>query len=358
MKKKSIITLCFVVVCAILLNYVAFIGFNIAGFSYGGMFGETGIKKGIDLAGGSVITFQADSDAPTDDQMQVVESIFQTRMTNAGYTEARISQGEGGKITVEIPSVFETDQAASLLGDTAKLTFNDADGNVILDGATDIKNASYQYGKTSQTGSAQSYVQVEFNAEAKQKFADATKAAAARSSEGKNYISIQMDGKDISSPRVSEEINSDSCIISGDFTPETAQDLANKIKSGQLPFDMKVISQETVGAELGANALPTSLLAAAIGIILIMIFMVIMYRIPGLIADISLLIYVGLIGLAMGIFHVNLSLSGIAGIVLSIGMAVDADCIIFERMKEELKVGKLSERLFRQVLIRAFLSNP
>ena len=323
MKKKSIITLCFVVVCAILLNYVAFIGFNIAGFSYGGMFGETGIKKGIDLAGGSVITFQADSDAPTDDQMQVVESIFQTRMTNAGYTEARISQGEGGKITVEIPSVFETDQAASLLGDTAKLTFNDADGNVILDGATDIKNASYQYGKTSQTGSAQSYVQVEFNAEAKQKFADATKAAAARSSEGKNYISIQMDGKDISSPRVSEEINSDSCII-----------------SGQLPFDMKVISQETVGAELGANALPTSLLAAAIGIILIMIFMVIMYRIPGLIADISLLIYVGLIGLAMGIFHVNLSLSGIAGIVLSIGMAVDADCIIFERMKEELKVGK------------------
>ena len=84
------------------------------------MFGETGIKKGIDLAGGSVITFQADSDAPTDDQMQVVESIFQTRMTNAGYTEARISQGEGGKITVEIPSVFETDQAASLLGDTAK----------------------------------------------------------------------------------------------------------------------------------------------------------------------------------------------------------------------------------------------
>ena len=249
MKKKSIITLCFVVVCAILLNYVAFIGFNIAGFSYGGMFGETGIKKGIDLAGGSVITFQADADAPTDYQMQVVESIFQTRMTNAGYTEARISQGEGGKITVEIPSVFETDQAASLLGDTAKLTFNDADGNVILDGATDIKNASYQYGKTSQTGSAQSYVQVEFNAEA-------------------------------------------------------------------------------------------SLLAAAIGIILIMIFMVIMYRIPGLIADISLLIYVGLIGLAMGIFHVNLSLSGIAGIVLSIGMAVDADCIIFERMKEELKVGK------------------
>lgn len=340
MKKKSIITLCFVVAIAIILNYVAFIGINIAGIKYDGMFGETGIKKGIDLAGGSVITFQADTDAPTEDQMKVVESIFQTRMTNAGYTEARISQGEAGKITVEIPSVFETDDAANLLGDTAKLTFNDADGNVVLDGATDIKDASYQYGKISETGSSVHYVKVEFESEAKQKFAEATRNAAARASENKNYISIKMDETEVSSPSVSEEINSDSCVISGSFTAETAQDLANKIKSGQLPFDLKVISQETVGAELGSNALPTSLLAAAIGIILIMIFMVIMYRIPGLIADISLLIYVGLIGLAMGLTHVNLSLSGIAGIVLSIGMAVDADCIIFERMKEELKLGK------------------
>ena len=149
-----------------------------------------------------------------------------------------------------------------------------------------------------------------------------------------------MDDTVVSSPRVSEEINSDSCVITGDFTAETAQNLANQIKSGQLPFNLNTISQETVGAELGANALPTSLMAAAIGILLIMIFMVIMYRIPGLIADLSLLIYVGLIGLAMGIMHTNLSLSGIAGIVLSIGMAVDADCIIFERMKEELRTGK------------------
>jgi protein-export membrane protein SecD len=345
MKKKSIITLCFVVALALILNYVAFVGFNIAGFSYDGMLGEKGIRKGIDLAGGSVITFQAVDDNgnaldATDDEMNVVESIFQTRLTNAGYTEARISKGEGGKVTVEIPSVFETDQAASLLGDVAKLTFVDADGNVILEGATDIKNASYQYGKTSETSASQAYVQVEFNSEAKSKFAEATKTAASLSSEGKNYISIMMDETVVSSPRVSEEINSDSCIITGDFTAEEAQDLANKIKSGQLPFNLSVITQETVGAELGSTALPSSLTAAAIGILLIMIFMVVMYRIPGLIADLSLLIYVGLIGLAMGVFHVNLSLSGIAGIVLSIGMAVDANCIIYERMKEELRLGK------------------
>jgi protein-export membrane protein SecD len=341
MKKKSIGILCFGVVVALLLNYVAFIGFNIAGFSYGGMLDEKdGIRKGIDLAGGSVITFQADADNPSDSDMDVVESIFQQRLTNAGYTEARISKGESGKVTVEIPSVFDTDSAANLLGEMAKLSFVDADGNQILDGATDIKDASYQYGSTTQGGNAQHYVKVEFSSEAKSKFAEATKAAAAQSSSGKNYISIMMDETVVSSPRVSEEINSDSCIITGDFDAASAQDLANKIKSGQLPFNLNVITQETVGAELGANALPTSLLAAAIGILLIMIFMVVMYRIPGLIADLSLLIYVGLIGLAMGLLHTNLSLSGIAGIVLSIGMAVDADCIIFERMKEELRLGK------------------
>lgn len=342
MKKKSIVALVFAVVVAIVLNYVAFVGFNIAGFSYGGVFNDENrsITKGIDLAGGSVITFQADAANPTEDEMNIVESIFQTRMTNAGYTEARISKSEGGKITVEIPSVTDTDKAAALLGDVAELTFRDADGNVVLDGATDIKDANYRFGQINQGTASQAYVEVEFNTEAVEKFATATREAAAKSADGKNYISIMMDEAVVSSPSVSEEINSAKCVISGDFTPETAQDLANKIKSGQLPFKLNVITQETVGSELGANALPTSLLAAAIGILLIMIFMVIMYRIPGLIADISLLIYVGLISLAMGLFKVNLSLSGIAGIVLSIGMAVDADCIIFERMKEELALGK------------------
>ena len=345
MKKKSILTLSIIVLLALALNYVAFFGYNIAGHQYGGMFSDDGITKGIDLAGGSVITFQADlpegADNPTEDQLNTVETIFQTRMTNAGYTEARISKDvTEGKITVEIPSERDTDKAAKLLGDTAKLTFTDADGNVVLDGATDIKDAKYEYGKINETGGNVHHVIVTFDSAAKQKFADATKKAAALSASGKNYISIKLDENIVSSPRVSEQINSESCVISGDFTAETAKDLANKIKSGQLPFNLKVVSQETVGAELGDDALPTSILAAGIGIILVMLFMVIMYRLPGVIADIALLIYIGLIGLAMGMFHINLSLSGIAGIVLSIGMAVDANCIIFERMKEELRLGK------------------
>lgn len=341
MKKKSIIILCLCVVFAVVLNIVAFVGFDIAGFSYGGMFDEEkGIRKGIDLAGGSVITFEADAENPTTSDMDVVEAIFNTRLTNAGYTEARISRGEGGKITVEIPSVFDTDSAAGLLGEMAQLRFVDADGNQILDGATDVKDASYQYSAVSDGGNAQHHVQIEFNAEAVEKFAEATRNAAAKSGEGKNYIAIMMDDTVVSAPSVSGEINNSTCVITGNFTAEEARDLANKIKSGQLPFKLNVISQETVGAELGANALPTAVTAALIGVILIMLFMIVMYRVPGVMASISLLIYVGLIGLAMGLMHTNLSLSGIAGIVLSIGMAVDADCIIFERIKEEIRLGK------------------
>ena len=258
MKKKSIVILVFMVLLAIALNYVAFFGFNVSGFSYGGMLDpEKGIRKGIDLAGGSVITFQADAQNPTEEQMDVVESIFTARLNSAGYTEARISRGDNGQITVEIPSVFETDEAAKLLGSTAKLTFVDADGNMVLDGSTDIKGAEAMYGPVNSTGNSEHYVQLTLTSEAIQKFADATRAAAARSSEQKNYISIMMDDKPISSPRVSEEINSETCIISGSF--ETAADaatLANQIKSGALPFALTTVAQDTIGPELGEKALP------------------------------------------------------------------------------------------------------
>ena len=340
MRKKSIATLALVVIVAVILNYVAFFGYNIAGFTYGGMFDENkGITKGIDLAGGSVITFQADATNPTEDQMDVVESIFQKRLITLGKTDARITKGETGKITVEIPAEYDTDKAAEILGSVAKLTFVDADGNVVLDGATDIKDASYQYAPVGTAGNAEPHVQVVFTKEAVAKFSEATKKAAS-AGEGKNYIGIKMDEETISEPRVEKQITEESCVISGNFTPESAQQLANQIKSGALPFGLVKISQETVGAELGASALPTSQNAAVIGIILILIFMLVMYRIPGLMADIALLIYIGVVALILGLGRVNLNLSGIAGVVLSIGMAVDANCIIFERMKEELRLGK------------------
>jgi len=357
MKKKSIVVLAFMVVLAFLLNYVAFFGIQIGDKKYDSLFGEdfklfgqsenksndkntqskdTGrIKKGIDLAGGSVISFEADTDkAVTEADMDVVEAIFDTRLQSAGYTEHRTSRGELGEITIEIPSVFETDELATLLGSAAQLTFvNGQTGEVVLDGS-DVKDANYQYGQLSETSAAQAYVQLTLKPEAVEKWATATRNAIG------GQIMIMMDDTVVSAPSVNEEINSDTCTISGDFTPESAQQLANQIKSGALPFSLKIISQETVGAELGQDALPTSMRAALIGIILVMLFMLIFYRLPGLIADLSLLIYIGIMALFLGLTRVNLSLAGIAGIVLSIGMAVDANVIIFERMKEELKLGK------------------
>ena len=341
MKKKSMACLILMLVIAIGLNYVALIGFNVANFSYGGMLDEEkGIRKGIDLAGGSVITFQANEANPTEAQMDIVEFIFTARLNNSGYTEARMSRDEGGQITVEIPSVFETDEAASLLGSTAKLTFVDSEDNVVLDGATDIKNAEAMYGQLSEMGQAENYVQLTLTSEAISKFADATRAAAAKA-EGENYIAIKMDDAIVSAPRVQEEINSETCVISGSFeTMEDAALLANQIKSGALPFDLTILSQNTIGPELGEKALPTSLMAALIGILIVMVFMLIFYRLPGLIADFALTFYIGIIALILGLARVNLSLSGIAGIILSIGMAVDANVIIFERMKEEMLLGK------------------
>ncbi len=457
MKKKSIIILALMVVIAIVLNYVAFMGFTIGDFRYDSLFGDNvfgnketvtqnadeaqdtqteataepeessttetagtagedaadataspreseeavvddeasadgavteetaaaetsedtqeadesdetpaavdngRIRKGIDLAGGSVISFEVDEESEdydpsllTEENMDVVEAIFSTRLTAAGYTEARISRGELGQITVEIPSVFDTDSAASLLGSTARLTFVDADGNTVLDGATDIENAEHRYGQVSSGGTAEDYVELTLTADAVSKFADATEKAAAAASEGKNYIAIMMDDTVISAPMVSSRIDSETCVISGDFTSETANELANQIKSGALPFDMKITSQETIGAELGADALPTSLIAALLGILVVMIFMVFRYRISGLLADLALLYYIGIIALVLGILRVNLSLSGIAGIVLSIGMAVDANVIIFERMKEELRLGKTIKATVETSFHKAF----
>ena len=348
MKKKSIVSFCLLVVIAILLNLVAFFGLpGNMHQKFGGMLnGETGIRQGIDLAGGSVITFQAQAENPTADQMQAVKAVYETRLTGAGYTESRVSVNEGGKVTIEIPNgktsegttAADTDEAVELLSEVAKLTFQDADGNVVLNGE-DVTSATSQYGKYSDTAPQQYYVTVNFTSEGTKKFAVATEKAAAES-EGRNIINICMDENVVSNPRVSEKIDNSSCVISGNFTAEEADKLANQINSGNLPFEMKKITQETVGAELGKDALPKSLLAAGIGIILIMLFMIWRYRLPGVVACVSLLIYIGLICLALGLFRVNLSLSGIAGIVLSIGMAVDADCIIFERMKEELAIGK------------------
>jgi protein-export SecD/SecF family membrane protein len=343
MKSKSIAFLILSCLLIGVINFVAFNGVQIAGYQYYGVLDtDNGLRLGIDLAGGSIITFQADQESVTSDEMNVVSDVLRKRLDTAGYTEAKISVGDldARNITVEIPDETDVDAAVELLGKTAQLTFRDADGNVFMDGATDVKTAVSRYGQTSQYSTSSYFIELQLTKEGQPKFAEATEKAAARASENKNYISIYLDETEVSTASVKEKIDSDSAVITGNFTQESADLLANQIKSGQLPFNLTVAEKSTVGPELGDTALSTSLIAGLIGVGLVMLFMILIYRLNGVVASIALSGYVGLMMLIIGMFKINLSLPGIAGIILSIGMAVDANVIIFERMKEEIKLGK------------------
>lgn len=317
-----------------------------------------GIRRGLDLVGGSSITFEAilpdgydHSNLSSD--MTTAQSLLRSRLTAEGYTEANVSIQGDRRLLVEIPNIKNPEDAVQMLGATAKLTFADTTGKEWLTGS-DIKKATAVYGKPSASSVIDEwYVALEFKADATQKFYEAT-SAISQMEAGQNVLAIILDDEVVSAPMVSEAINSSSCSINGNFTEDSARELANLINVGQLPFSLQQVELRSVGPQLGANALKTSVYAAVIGIALVCIFMVIVYRLPGLIACIALAFYCTLELIVLGILHVNLSLPGIAGIILSIGMAVDANVIIFERVKEELRAGKTVKSAIDSGFKRAF----
>ena len=350
MKAKNVISFLLVMVLILAIAYISAFDVKIGNIEVPSTFDkEKGIKQGLDLVGGSIIVFEPDVkdlSKVTSDEMGAAESIIRARLDAAGYSEATISrQGDTG-IRVEIPNIDDPQEAVKMIGATAKLEFLDADKNVIMDGSKKyVSGAVSKYGQISEGGSNEYYVQLSFSKEGQKVFKEATEKAVAATSENKNYISIALDGEVQMSPRVQEVIDSDSCVITGGYTAEAAESVANLISSGQLPFSLKDAELRSVGPTLGSKALSTSLKAALIGVILVMIFMLLVYRLPGLVADISLIAYISLVTLIMAgffvtKFRVTLTLPGIAGVILSIGMAVDANVVIFERIKDELRAGK------------------
>ena len=319
---------------------------------------DNGIRLGLDLVGGSRIVYEAEIPDGYDqtnlaDDMNSVQKVIRQRLTDKGFTEATVTLTGENRVTVEIPQITNPEEAVQTLGTTAQLTFIDADGKEWLTGS-DIKKATYGYGRpTGNEVTDVHYVQVQFTSEGQKKFAEATGNVAART-DGTNIMAIVMDNQVISSPSVSSQIDSDSCVISGSFTRDSASELADLINAGQIPFSLKQVELRSVGPQLGADAMRTSLIAGAIGIALVMLFMLIVYRIPGLVASIALCFYMVLEALIFSLVRVNLSLPGIAGIILSIGMAVDANVIIFERVKEELKNGKTVKSAIDSGFKRAF----
>lgn len=319
---------------------------------------DNGIRLGLDLVGGSRIVYEAEipdgyNQANLADDMNSVQKVIRQRLTDKGFTEATVTLTGENRVTVEIPQITNPEEAVQTLGTTAQLTFIDADGKEWLTGS-DIKKATYGYGRpTGNEVTDVHYVQVQFTSEGQKKFAEATGNIAART-DGTNIMAIVMDNQVISSPSVSSQIDSDSCVISGSFTRDSASELADLINAGQIPFSLKQVELRSVGPQLGADAMRTSLIAGAIGIVLVMLFMLIVYRIPGLVASIALCFYMVIEALIFSLVRVNLSLPGIAGIILSIGMAVDANVIIFERVKEELKNGKTVKSAIDSGFKRAF----
>ena len=278
-------------------------------------------------------------------------------------TEATVYQEGDNRISIEIPGVTDANEILSELGQPGSLYFikeKDSDGNpnygldtsghyvlaksmdelkeegsVVLTG-TDIKSAKSGSYQDSTTGANENVVQLSMTKEGTEKFAEATKAA----KEAKETIAIYYDGELISVPSVKAEITDGQAIIEGNMSYEEAEQLASTIRIGGLSVELEEIRSNVVGAQLGEEAISTSLMAGAVGLVIVFVFMCVVYLLPGLASSLALVIYTGLILVLLNAFDITLTLPGIAGIILGIGMAVDANVIIFARVKEELTAGK------------------
>ena len=355
--KNSVCSFVLMLLLVVLVTAVAV--FGIGAFNLPGAFDDDAISKGLDLVGGSSITYVAEPDENAENfdmatALDTVESMLRQRLDTLGYTEATIAKMGTDRIRVEIPGIDDPEDALKKLGSTAKLEFLDSSGNVILEGK-DVKEAVANYGQTSESSmGSQYYVSLTFNDSGRQKFADATEEMAKLASSSKNYIDIELDGENISRASVSYRIDSDSCMISGNFSKDEAVYLAELISSGQLPVVLREIELRYVGPTLGSEALASSIRAGLIGTLIVMLFMILVYRLPGLVSAIALVSYISIFAVLIIVFKVNLSLPGIAGIILTIGMAVDSNVVIYERIKEELNTGKSTRAAVKSGFGRAF----
>ena len=355
--KKSILTLAIVLVVIGAVIYAAF--FGIGDFIQPV---QKGVVLGLDLVGGSEITYEAQvpddlSGAELKENMDVAKTMIQQRLDFLGYTEASAYISGDRRLVVEFPSVDDPEKAIQKLGATAVVNFVDADGKIWLTG-TDIEDAYYENSPVDNSGLNEPHVVLKLTPEGRNKLHQATAAVVTRESDETNYLAIQLDGEEISAPYVDKVLNEDSVVITvrAANATEEAKYLADIISAGRLPFELKTAKQQTIGASLGEKSLSTSLKAGLIGLILVMIFMLVVYRLMGVVSCIALIAYTGLFALALSVFHVNLSLPGIAGIILTIGMAVDANVIIYERIKEEIRVGKTLRYAVQSGYKRAMLA--
>ena len=313
--KKSAFSLILTLLCITLTVLVALYG--VTALNIGGILEEDTISLGLDLVGGSSVTFKAipenDSDTLDPQELDNAIDIIRRRLDDNNLNEATIAKVGTDKVRVEIPGIKNPEEAVTLLGATAKLTFEDYAGNVIIEGKN-ITTAEASYGIIDESKGYEWYVRLVLDETAQKAFAEAT-ARIKDYADGNNYISIILDEDVKSSPRVETVINQSECVINGDFNEESARQLASLIKSGQLPVSFEESELRSVNATLGSSALSKSIVAGIIGISLVMIFMILVYRLPGFISCISLIAYISIFAIVLSISKITLSLPGIAGII-------------------------------------------
>ncbi len=350
-KTKGVLQILLVVVLIAAFSYVALAGI---GSAHKGS--AKNIRLGLDLKGGVSVTYQAKKADPTDQEMSDTIYKMQKRVEDFS-TEASVYKEGANRINIDIPGVSNAAEILDKLGRAGSLQFvmysnlKDKDGNanpsegdevvfdeknVEMDGSM-IDTATATTQQSSTTGASENVVNVKFTGKGAKKFSKIT------GNHVKEQMAIVYDNKLVSAPVIQSQISDGNCVISGgnDFKDfANVESLASTLRIGALPLELENIHDNVVGATLGSEALKSSLIAGAIGLVLVIIFMIAMYRIQGVAASIALLFYVTAELLILNGLNVTLTLPGIAGIILSIGMAVDANCIIFTRVREELATGK------------------
>ena len=342
MKTRCAVNMIVVVILLAAFGALAIFGLNIGALEIKPL--VEGISQGLDLRGGVSAVYEAQDEGQSDfaSLLSGTMAVLRNRLTNQGFTEATVTQQGTNRIRIEIPDVDDPNEILNIIGQPAHLEFKTADGETIMDGSA-VVSAEMGYLE------GQPVVQFTLNDEGATAFATATAENVG------STISIELDGEVISAPTVNQAITGGQGYIEGNFTAESAQQLAMLIQSGALPLDIEQIEVRTISATLGEDALSTSMTAAVIGVLLVIVFMLVIYRLPGVMASLALLIYILIdLFLLAVIPGVQLTLPGIAGIVLSIGMAVDANVIIFERMKEEMRAGKTVRASVESGFKRAF----
>src|SRR3989344_3814759 len=337
------------------------------------IFGVPDFRLGLDLLGGTHLVYQADlsgsGEQNSDDAMAGVRDVIERRVNLFGVAEPVVQVEGSNRLVVELAGISDVNQAIQLIGQTPFLEFKEQrvadETQKIIDAQKNSQrldedpyfvstNLTGRYLKRSQVGfdpnTGQPQVLLDLDVEGSDIFADITKRNIGK------QVAIYVDGLPISAPVVQSEIAGGQAVISGGFTIQQAKELVNSLNAGALPVPITLVSQQTIGPSLGQDSLEKSLRAGLYGLFAVAVFMILYYRLPGVISILALLIYMVVVLVIYKLIPVTITLAGIAGFILSLGIAVDANVLIFARLREELKAGKSLKQSVQEGFERAWFS--